>query len=197
MTLIPTLAAVLVIYLRSIRGEFLFDDHVISDMNFKRWELAYQGKDTFDDPPRFFKALVYGFMEPRALTHLGYMWTWKMFGFRPIAWHAVNIALHFANTVLVFLLVMQIRPGLAGPAAFLFAVHPHQVSAVSYISGRAALQTAFFSLAAIYVFIVMPLSVSFPVGTLSIWFAMRSKEDGFWWSLILGHSFLALRALFG
>lgn len=188
--------AVIVIYSRSIRGEFLFDDHAITDMNFKRWELAWQGKDNPSDPLSFSKALRYTFMEPRSLTHLGYLWTWQLFGFAPMAWHAVNIVLHLANTFLVFLLTATIRPDVSGPAAFLFAVHPHQVSAVSYISGRASLQVTFFAIAAIYIAWSAPLITGLPALYLSATFATRSKEDGYLWLLAVSFAFSLLYALF-
>lgn len=187
--------AVIVIYSRSLRGEFLFDDHAITDMNFRRWELAWQGKDTESDPASVIKAARYTFMETRSLTHLSYLWTWQLAGFRPIVWHSVNIVLHLANTFLVFLLAVNLRPAVALPAAFLFAVHPHQVSAVSYISGRASLQVTFFAIAAIYIASSLPAIIGFPAFMLSSIFATRSKEDGYVWIVVFSLSFAALFAL--
>lgn len=197
MTLLLAFIAVIVIYSRSIRGEFLFDDHAITDMNFKRWELAWQGKDKPSDPLSFSKALRYTFMEPRSLTHLGYLWTWQLAGFRPIVWHAVNVGLHLANTFLVFLLAVNLRPEIATPATFLFAVHPHQVSAISYISGRASLQASFFALSAVLIAFLTISFWSFQVAFLSVAFSYKSKEDGPLWVILLAITFGVLRFWLG
>lgn len=186
MILFSMLAAVLTIYSRSIRGEFLFDDPAIWDMDFERWRLTYQGKDKPSDPPAFWKALSYGFFEPRSLTHMGYFWTWQAAGFNPVVWHAVNMGFHLANTLLVYWIAGAIRPAAAPIAALLFAVHPHQVAAVSYISGRAGLQSVFFALLSVLVITSNPDSflIGFPAYYLCILFSMRSKEDGALWCLI-------------
>lgn len=197
--MILIILAIVLIYWRSIRGEFLFDDPAILDMDFERWRLAYQGKDRPEDPKNFSKAFYYTLLgETRSLTHMGYFWTWRLAGFDPTAWHAVNVVFHIANTGLLYLLAFSIRPAAAPIAALLFAVHPHQVSAVSYISGRASLQTTFFALSAIV--LAESLFVSWwclPAAYLACLFAQLSKEDGFLWVLIFGFSYAALRVCFG
>jgi hypothetical protein len=206
-------AATVLIYSRSIDGAFLFDDHAISDFDFPRRWLVFRGFIDWDDPgnrespprdcvdimtqfsapvfrPRSWRRTLRSLaQEPRALTHLGYLITWKAAGLEPRAWHAVNVALHMANTGLVFLLCRTLFPSeIAGAAALLFAVHPHQVAAVSYISARASLQSCFFALLAV-------LSMSYAGNALSIlaiYLAIRSKEDGGAWSLIFFVSYKVL-----
>lgn len=243
MTALILILAVCLIYSRSIKGDFLFDDHAILDMDFPRRNLVYEGLIDWDDPgnrasppvscvelmrtftPRFKdgvrvfrdrslrRALRSFFMEPRALTHIGYLWNWRLSGrmfmqpinnrglddyFNPFPWHAVNILLHLANTLLIFLLVGNLRPAVAWPAAFLFAFHPHQVAAVSYISGRAALQTTFFALCAAHIcFIDAPALWLAPGIFLSILFASRSKEDGYAWTAFFLITFGGLHFYFG
>lgn len=195
------LLLILVLYARSIRGGFLFDDHAITDMHFERWERSWKGKIYANRPARFRYALQTLVVEPRGLVHLGYFWTWRLAGRRLDPWmfHAVNMWIHQLNTVLVFLLAYQIRPSIAGIAALLFAVHPHQVAAVSYISGRASLQTTFFALAGVYFAYVGPsLSLWFLVpGIISTVFTQLSKEDGFLWIFLFGITFGVLRSYFG
>jgi len=69
----------------------------------------------------------------------------------PAAFHAVNIAIHTSNALLVYTLALQL--GVALPAAFagaaLFGVHPLQSAAVAYVSGRSDLLAAMFSLLAL------------------------------------------------
>lgn len=198
--LLVALFAILILYSRSVHGGFLFDDHAITDMHFERWERAWKGIIYPDRPARFRYALQTLIVEPRGLTHMGYYWTWKLAGFRPAAWHRVNMALHFANTVLLYLFCRDLYGGAgAGIAAILFAVHPHQVAAVSYISGRASLQTTFFSVAGIYLAnfgYPRSLWLLLPCITCAV-FAQLSKEDGFLWILGFGLIFLALRFWLG
>ncbi len=208
-------AEILLIYSRSIEGAFLFDDHAISDFDFPRRWLVLRGFIDWDDPgnrespprsctdimtqhipgapvfrPRSWTRTLRSLIqEPRALTHLGYLLTWKVAGLEPWAWHAVNLAFHMVNTGLVFLLCRTLFPSsIAGAAALLFAVHPHQVAAVSYISGRASLQSCFFALLS-----VLAAHYGDPAGSvLAIYLAIRSKEDGGAWSLIFFVSYTVL-----
>ena len=68
--------------------------------------------------------------------------------------HAFNFVLHFLNALLVFILVNAVlkKAGRDDPfylalfAAAVFAVHPIQTNAVTYISGRAVLLATFFYL---------------------------------------------------
>lgn len=220
--LLAAWAASLAIYYRSIDGDFLFDDPALWDFDFpRRWEVV-RGRIEWNDPRnrtsppasiesmlcashvplganrRLFwaaQALNNFMQEPRALTHLGYLLTWKFFEFSPRAWHAVNVALHLANITLVYLFVrLFFAPSLAGSAALLFAVHPHQVSAVSYISGRASLQVTFFALAAA----ILGASNNPAVlagAFVSVLLAMRSKEDGPLWIMFCALSYWLLKEL--
>lgn len=67
--------------------------------------------------------------------------------------HAVNVALHAANALLVLALVTRLEARAAPPgpaplvAALLFALHPVQTEAVTYVSGRSASLCAAFVLA--------------------------------------------------
>jgi tetratricopeptide (TPR) repeat protein len=128
--------AVAVVYLNSFRGVFQFDDYnVIVD---------HGGVHTWG---AFLSGLPRGI---RPLLKFTYTLNWTsdlgLFGF-----HLVNVALHLANAVMLFLLASRI----GGPSvsrfaallpALLFAVHPIQTEAVTYISGRSVSLMAFFYL---------------------------------------------------
>lgn len=61
-----------------------------------------------------------------------------MFGSAPAGHHFVNLALHLANTLLLFLLLRRVTGDL-GPSAvvaILFALHPTHVESVAWVSGR-------------------------------------------------------------
>lgn len=93
--------------------------------------------------------------------------TFASFAANRIVWgsvqgfHAFNVCLHVLNCLLVFLIVDLVlkRAGKRDslPAALLcsllFALHPVQTMAVTYISGRAAMLAAFFCLFSLYSFI--------------------------------------------
>jgi hypothetical protein len=155
-------------YGRAINGAFsredsLFDDPAILDMEpWFNWR-----NQTLTQALRGFQRT------PRIMTTVSYKWTWMAFGYWPAAWHAVNIALHLVNVVLVYNLVAIPWPAGAAAAAALFAVHPLNVSAVCYISGRAGLLATFFTLAGLALFV----GGSYLLCLLSLYFAAKSKQD--------------------
>jgi hypothetical protein len=128
--------AVAVVYLNSFRGAFQFDDYnvIVDNAGVHTWGAWLAGL------PRGI----------RPLLKFTYTWNWTsglgLFGF-----HLVNVMLHAANAVMLFLLASRI----GGPSvsrfaallpALLFAVHPVQTEVVTYISGRSVSLMAFFYL---------------------------------------------------
>ena len=94
---------------------------------------------------------------PRAIENEGHYWPlvytsfWlehKLWGFAPAGYHAVNVVLHAANT----LLVRRLAERLAVPGAWLvaavFAVHPLHVESVAWIIERKDLLSGLCYLAA-------------------------------------------------
>ena len=82
----------------------------------------------------------------RPLLKASYTLNWTLGG----GFHALNIALHAANAVLLFLIGRNLfgdrRAALI--AALLFALHPAATEAVTYVSGRSSSLMALFYLAA-------------------------------------------------
>jgi len=90
----------------------------------------------------------------------------------PLGYHFVNLALHIANTLMVFALLRR-WPGaaLGAAAAFLgaavFALHPAQTEAVTYLAGRSVSLMASFYLAALLAWVRcdshwrLPLTIGF------------------------------------
>lgn len=72
-------------------------------------------------------------------------------GLQPKPFHTLNITIHAANAVLVFLLIDQLLDSLSSAVAgaVLFAIHPLQVESVVWISELRGLLAAFFSLIAL------------------------------------------------
>lgn len=69
--------------------------------------------------------------------------------------HRMNLALHVVNTLLLFVLMLQLfgRPWAAGLAAALFGVHPLTVEPVAWVSERKTLLAAMFALAGLVCYV--------------------------------------------
>ena len=113
----------------------------------------------------------------RPVAHVVYMATWQLFGSSARAFHAVNLLLHLAVTVMVLLIAQRLLaapsvPGEEGRrgegasgqrdapmgwaallAALLFAVHPIHTEAVDWISGIMEPLYTLFGLLSFYFFL--------------------------------------------
>ncbi len=134
--------AVVLAYLNSFAGVFQFDDFKVIVANPAVHSLA-AWRDDFA-----------GGIRP--LLKLSYTLNW-IAGPGEAGFHAFNLAIHVANTLMVFWLAGRIAGayGLArrdacaaaAVAALLFGLHPAQTEAVTYVSGRSASLMAAFYLA--------------------------------------------------
>lgn len=143
------LAAVAVSYANAFRGVFQFDDFNVIVENPVVHSFA-----------AFFRDLPNGI---RPLLKLSYLLNWTAGG-GPFGFHLVNVVLHAASTLLVYRLALRAMEGedAAGVpdgepvpfvAAFLFAIHPVQTEAVTYISGRSMSMMAFFYLCSLFAYV--------------------------------------------
>ena len=87
------------------------------------------------------------------ITYTTFWLEHKLWGFAPAGYHAVNLALHFANTLLLLTLLRQLAVPGAFFAAALFAVHPAHVEAVVWVIARKDLLATLFFLSACHVWI--------------------------------------------
>jgi protein O-mannosyl-transferase len=76
---------------------------------------------------------------------------YRLFGLDPAGYHAVNLALHLANTLLVFWVLRLLCGGVTAAAvgALLFGVHPLHVESVAWVSERKDVLSACFFLGAL------------------------------------------------
>ena len=138
-------AAIAIVFLPSLFGDFLWDDVPLIRSNAYVRDLSRIGEalthDFWHVPARL--EAGGGFLRRyyRPVVTLAYALQFKLFGESPPGFHAVSLALHAACSLLVFGLVRRrlgdttraILPALLGAA--LFALHPSRPESVSWISG--------------------------------------------------------------
>ncbi|MFH0985881.1 MAG: tetratricopeptide repeat protein [Candidatus Omnitrophota bacterium] len=77
----------------------------------------------------------------------------KLWGLHPWGYHVISLTLHTLNTLLLFALLRENVPRLAGIVALLFMIHPIQVETVAWISEQKTLLCFFFLLLAFHSFL--------------------------------------------
>ncbi|GAM09149.1 transmembrane and TPR repeat-containing protein F38B6.6 [Geobacter sp. OR-1] len=80
---------------------------------------------------------------------------YALWGQNPFGYHLVNLILHIALAILVYLLGRQLALGEWGSlsAALLYTLHPVHSESVAYIGGNSELQYSLFYLAALYCYL--------------------------------------------
>jgi len=88
------------------------------------------------------------------LTTLSHMLDCNLFGLRTGGHHFVNVLLHAANAVLLFLVLRQMTRRLwrSAFAAAIFAIHPLRAESVAWVSERKDVLCAFFFLLTIWAY---------------------------------------------
>ena len=137
-------AVIAACYARAIGHYFLSDDFVLlrqaSQYRFHwRSDLMTGGGD--------------GYFRPMFSWWLALLYPWAAWD--PVRWHAIQLILHFVNSVLVFQLVSRLTWSrfVALFAAVLFAVHGTRPEAAIWLAGSADLLAAFFVLAGLLCFL--------------------------------------------
>lgn len=134
--LLLLLAAAILPYLNTFGVPFYFDDipNLVENPLLR-------------DLPQAVRELPFG----RGPALLSFALNHRFGGLEPAGYHAVNLAIHAGCVLLVWLLLRRIlAPGSPGPlfGALLFAVHPLQTQAVTYVVQRMTSLSALFFIAA-------------------------------------------------
>jgi Flp pilus assembly protein TadD len=139
-------AIVSLTYANALNNGFVLDDHPVI-LDEYRGRRPWEGWAILTDP--------WGNIQGRPLRTLSFNLDYSLFGPDPRFFHLVNILYHAVNTTLVYYVARRLLGHVAPAfiAALLFAVHPIQTEAVTYISGRKDLLATLFYLAAFSAFL--------------------------------------------
>jgi tetratricopeptide (TPR) repeat protein len=149
-------ALVLVVYLPSLSGEFLWDD----DSNVTKrgplrslaglWRIWFQPGATQQYYP---------------LTHTSFWLDYHVWGLNPFGYHLENVILHALSAILLWLILRRLKVKGTWLGAALFALHPVGVESVAWITERKNTLSAFFFLGAM-------------LASLEFWLPEQTKSAG-------------------
>lgn len=170
--LVATVTAI--VYANSLPNEFLFDDLTIIVE-----EQSASGSGPFAQLQKLFTTgKAY-----RPVRTASYAFDYAISGLDPWGYHVSNIAYHSIASIVVFLIARHLFNGQWIPllTALLFAVHPVQTDAVTYLSGRRDVLSGLFVLTGFYLFLLYRRTARpwYLVMALSLYpLAFFSKESG-------------------
>lgn len=160
------LSAVAVLFANVINAGFVYDDanFIVENTPIKTW-LFTRPWDFFLKPEVAVWSGIY-----RPLRTLSFAIDYQFFGLNPIGYHVENIVIHALNVLLVYYILRKLLTNRTACflAALMFAVHPIQLEAVSWISSRGDLLFALFSLIGLR------------------WYISFTRRDGISWKAIAG-----------
>jgi tetratricopeptide (TPR) repeat protein len=149
---------------------------------------------------------LYAIFENRLICFLTFALNYSLHGLDVRGYHAVNLAVHITNALLIYLLVIltlktpllensrlkDYDGHIALFSAMLFVAHPVQTQAVTYICQRFTSLAAFFSLLSLLAYVKARIStlnirryVFYALALISILLAMKTKENVFTFPLII------------
>ena len=137
------LAATALVYANSLQNPFVVDDQhiVVRNLLLRQWTLADIMRS------HLFAPLGAETQYYRPLTLLTFAINYTLFELNPTGYHIFNLTAHLVVVVLLYLLFsLFVTSWVAGFAAALFALHPANVQAVTYISSRSDPLYAIFTL---------------------------------------------------
>jgi Tfp pilus assembly protein PilF len=190
---------VTLVYLPSFSGGFILDDHDLIENNpyirephsvisyFSQEDGIVQSENRPDEHTGYY----------RPLANLTYRLDYMLWGMKPQGFRATNLVLHVLTSFLLysFIVLLAHDRQTAFWASLLYAVHPVNTEAVSWVSGRNNILVTLFFLSSLYFYIKRwegAGNLSFMASVLFCVLAILSKEFGL---LILPCIFLYHRFL--
>lgn len=130
-------------YLPALRNGFVWDDDLFLTQNSLLksasglWHVWFSGRQA-DYWPVTYSAL----------------WVqWRLWGMHAIGYHAVNVAIHAVNSLLLWAVLRRVRLPGSYLAALVYAVHPLNVESVAWISELKNLMAMLFYLSSIWLYL--------------------------------------------
>ena len=172
-------ALVLAIYWNSLGNSYVWDDRInfSENPNIRNFPLVLHSLFS----PQYTEVARERYYRP--LVTLSYALEYKVWGYRPVLSHAINLIFHAFNSILIFVLLARLVPTwrIAAAAALLFAAHPIQTNCAAYVNGRMEILCTFFFLISIILFIKIrdhsnKQKCFLPLSIISFVLALLSKE---------------------
>jgi Flp pilus assembly protein TadD len=139
-------AAVLILYWQTTASDFIAydDDQYVFDNAFVR--------GTFSLATLKWAFTTFHAANWHPLTWLSHILDVQLFGMNPAGHHLVNVLLHAANAVLLFLLLNRLTSALwrSAAVAALFALHPLHVESIAWVAERKDVLSTLFYLLTLY-----------------------------------------------
>ncbi|MEY2438786.1 MAG: protein O-mannosyl-transferase [Verrucomicrobiota bacterium] len=128
--------AVVIVYLPALHGDFVWDDELLVTKNpllrsFSGLLEIWSGGRIADYFP---------------ITNTVFWIEWHLFGQAATGYHVVNILLHSANALLLWLALHRLKIPGAWLAGLIFAIHPVHAESVAWISELKNVLSMFFAL---------------------------------------------------
>ena len=134
----------LLVYLSALGNGFVFDDHPMIE------------ERTIIQQPSLSSVKEVLFYNYRPIRDLALMFIASIVGPHPVGFHLSNVFLHLMNAVMVYVIVYHLTRSIRITAlsALLFAIHPIQTDAVTYVSGIRDTLSTLFVLIGLYTYMI-------------------------------------------
>lgn len=134
----------LLVYLNALGNGFVFDDHPMIE------------ERTIIQQPSLSSVKEVLFHNYRPIRDLALMLIASIAGPHPVSFHLSNVFLHLMNTVMVYVIVYHLTRSIriTTLSALLFAIHPIQTDAVTYVSGIRDTLSTLFVLIGLYTYMI-------------------------------------------
>ncbi len=144
----------LLVYSNSLHNDFVYDD--IKRIRKNDFIRDWSNLPTLFDPAGYYRATGEDNYIP--VTTLSLFVDHSLSGLDPFGYHMSNLLFHVLNSILVYLIVLNVlnRPGAALLSSLLFITHPVHTESVDWITGRTDLLCALFMMIAFLLYLKCP-----------------------------------------